>query len=110
MLTAALAEGLRALTDLPPTWLLYVGACLGHAYVWTVALNVLYGNALPHWVLKFTRKVDILFILSAPIIFWIALDMWGDGRLQWSGRGVRALLATYALFCSVFGLIIGPVA
>src|SRR5262245_43765631 len=110
MLSATLAEGLRALTDLTPTWLLYVGACLGHAYLWTVALNVLYGNALPHWVLKVTRKIDILFILSAPIIFWFALDLGGDSRLQWSGGGVRSWLATYTLVCSVFGLIIGPAA
>lgn len=107
---ASMAEGLRALADLPPTWLVYLGACLGHAYLWTIGLNLLYGNALPHWVLKFTRKVDILFILSAPAIFWFALDLLGDGQLLWTPDSPRFWLAPYTVICCVFGLIFGPIA
>lgn len=107
---ASLADGLRTLADLPPTWLLYVGACLGHAYLWTIGLNIVYGNPLPHWLLRVTRKIDILFILSAPAIFWLALDLSGASQLDWTGSGLRFWLAPYAVICCIFGLIIGPIA
>ena len=106
----SLADGLRTLADLPPTWLLYLGACLGHAYLWTIALNILYGHAVPHWVLRFTRKLDILFILSGPAIFWFALDLGNTARLQWTTGGLRFWLAPYTVICCVFGLVIGPIA
>ncbi len=105
-----MADGLRTLAEWPPTWLLYLGACLGHAYLWTVGLNLLYGHALPHWVLKVTRKIDILFILCAPAIFWYALDLLGDGQLLWTAGSLRFWLAPYTVVCCVFGLIIGPIA
>jgi predicted MPP superfamily phosphohydrolase len=106
----SLADALRTWSAWAPTWLLFVGACLGHAFLWTVALNLLYGNPLPRWVLKFTRKIDILFILSAPLIFWYALDLGDTSRLQWSATGPRLWLAPYTVICCVFGLVIGPIA
>jgi uncharacterized protein len=110
MFFAALADHLQALADWLPTWLLYLGACLGHAFVWTVGLNLLYGKPLPHWVLKFTRKVDILFILSGPLIFWVALDLGNAQQLEWRSPGPRLWLAPYTLIACVFGLIVGPLA
>src|SRR5687768_5147831 len=110
MLLAALVDGLRSIAEWLPTWLLFVGACLGHAYLWTVALNILYGNPLPHWILKFTRKIDILFILSAPASFWFALDLTGSHQLDWTPGTLRFWLAPYTLICCAFGFIIGPIA
>ncbi len=110
MLFATLADELRSIADWLPTWLLFTGACLGHAYLWTVALNLLYGNPLPHWLLKFTRKIDIVFILCAPAIFWFALDLTHSNQLQWSAGNLRFWLAPYTLICCVFGLVIGPIA
>src|SRR5262245_29646913 len=104
MLFAAWADELRSLADGLPTWLLFTGACLGHAYLWTVALNLLYGNPLPHWLLKFTRKIDILFILSAPAIFWYALDLSYTRRLEWVPGSLRFWLAPYTLIACTFGL------
>jgi predicted MPP superfamily phosphohydrolase len=110
MLFASMVDGLRALTEWMPTWLLYVGACLGHAYLWTVALNLLYGNPIPRWILKFTRKIDVLFILSGPAIFWYALDLSNTSQLQWESSGPRLWLAPYTVFCWVLGLIVAPIA
>lgn len=107
---SAVVEYLRAVGDWLPTWLLYLGACLGHAYLWTIGLNLLYGSHLPHWIHRFTRKVDILFILSAPILFWYILDLGGTDRLHWSSGDPRAWLAPYALIACLFGLVIGPIA
>ena len=107
---SALTDALQAVAAWLPTWCLYVGDCLGHAYLWTVALNLFYGNPLPRWLLKFTRKIDILFILSAPAIFWLALDLGGTGQLEWSSGSMRTWLAPYTVICFLFGLVIGPIA
>ncbi len=107
----ALEDDLAAFRAWIPGWLVYLGACLGHAYLWTVALNLLYGNPIPKWILKFTRKIDILFILSGPLIFWYAFRE-GDthGLATWHFGGPRGWLAGYMVACCAFGLVIGPIA
>lgn len=104
-----LAQRLQVFAEALPTWLLYTGACLGHAYLWTVGLNLLYGNALPRWVHRFTRKFDILCILAGPALFWFALDLTGASSLDWTHGGVRSWLAPYTVICWLFGLVIAPI-
>ena len=66
---------LQALAVSVPPWLLWLGACVGHGFLMTTGLNVLYAWPLPHSVLRVTRKVDILVILSGPALFVYALDL-----------------------------------
>jgi hypothetical protein len=100
---------LQAIADALPVWLLYMGACLGHAYLWTVGLNLLYGNALPRWVHRFTRKIDVLCILGGPALFWFALDLGRTNVLEWVNSGIRLGLAPYTVVCWIFGLVIAPI-
>jgi uncharacterized protein len=104
----SLVSWLRTLADALPAWMLFVGACLGHAFLLTIGLNVIYGNALPRKVLKFTRKIDILTILCGPLLFAYALDIFGSQQLRWGG--VHVLLAPYTVLCFIAGVVIGPFA
>jgi predicted MPP superfamily phosphohydrolase len=104
------AAAMRTLADMLPVWLLYVGACLGHAFLLTIALNVIYGNALPRRVLKVTRKIDILVILGGPLLFLYALDLLGSRQLSWDFGTLRGWLAPYTVICVVAGFVIGPIA
>ena len=92
-----------------PWPVLWIGACLGHAFWMTVGLNVLYAYPLPRPILKFTRKIDILIILAGPLIFSISLDPFHAGGLAWHGFGVRQLLAPYTLACFFLGVVVGPI-
>ncbi len=65
--------------SLPP-WLLWLGACVGHGFLMTTGLNVLYAWALPHGLLKITRKIDLLTILLGRVLFFLAMDMTGSGH------------------------------
>src|SRR5262245_17701822 len=102
-------ELLKSLSDAMPLPLLWIGACLGHAFWMTVGLNVLYAWPLHHTLLKFVRKIDILIILCGPLIFLYALDALGDGRLEWYEPSVRQLLAPYTLLCFFLGSVVGPI-
>ncbi|MFO0969422.1 MAG: metallophosphoesterase [Gemmataceae bacterium] len=101
---------LRDLSDPLPVWLLWLGAVIGHGFLMTTALNVLYAWPLPHRLLRFTRKIDILIVLAGPVLFLIAVAPWGQAGLDWYGSGVRFYLAPYTVFCCVFGLIVAPLA
>ena len=92
-----------------PRPIVWIGACLGHAFGMTIALNVLYAYPLPRPILKFTRKIDILIILAGPLIFSISLDPFHAGGLAWHGFGVRQLLAPYTLACFFLGVVVGPI-
>jgi predicted MPP superfamily phosphohydrolase len=101
-------EALESVALSVPWPLLWLGACLGHAFLMTVGLNALYAWPLPRAVLKLTRKLDILIILAAPLIFFFALDVLGSRQLSWREPGVRRLLAPYALACFFVGFGIAP--
>src|SRR6476620_2482367 len=88
-------DALEAVALSFPWPLLWLGACLGHAFILTVGLNALYAWPLPRSVLKVTRKIDVLFILSAPLIFFISLDVLGARQLEWHDFSARLLLAPY---------------
>ncbi len=100
---------LKWIGDAIPWPMLWLGACLGHAFWMTVGLNALYAWPLPRRVLKVTRKVDILLILSAPLLFTISLDLFDTRRLFWHESGLRPLLAPYTVVCFLLGTIVGPI-
>jgi uncharacterized protein len=92
----------------PIPWpVIWIGACLGHAFWMTIGLNVLYAWPLPHKLLKFTRKIDLLLIGLGPLLFFAALDPFDGGRLDWSTVASRTVSA-YTLICFVFGAVVGP--
>ncbi len=91
-----------------PVFLLWLTACAGHTLFWVTSLNVLYGWPLPHSLLRITRKVDILAILSGPLLFGLVLG-WTDG---WGGnsRAAMAVALSYVGFCSALGMTMVPLA
>ena len=102
-----LAETMDAFARPIPWPLLWIGACLGHAFWMTIGLNVLYAWPLQHKLLRFTRKIDLILIGLGPLLFFAALDPFDSGRLDWStilGRTVSA----YTVICFAFGTVVGP--
>ena len=90
--------------SLPP-WLLWLGACIGHGFLMTTGLNVLYAWPLPHSLLKITRKIDLLLIMLGPVLLFLALDVTGSG----SASALAAILSPYIVFCCIAGFILAPV-
>ena len=104
-----LAAYLQSLADALPWWALYLGAIVGHGYLFIVALNVFYGWPWPHELMKYTRKVDLLFVvLGGPVIFGFALDIFDTGQLSWDA-GWRSYLAGYTVLCWLVGFGIAPI-
>src|SRR4051812_26293160 len=83
MTPAALAHFLESMSLSVPPLLLLLGACIGHGFMMIIGLNVLYARKLPHRLLKYTRKIDLLIILAGPIVFAYALDLFDSQRLSW---------------------------
>lgn len=109
MLPETLAAYFQSVAHSLPWWLLWVGAWVGHGYLFIVALNVFYGWPLPHKVLKYTRKIDMLIVLSGPILFWYALDLGDSQALTWERISLRYYLASYTVICWIIGVTIAPV-
>ncbi|MCI0738723.1 MAG: metallophosphoesterase [Gemmataceae bacterium] len=106
----SIVQFLQALEHALPAWLLLIGAILGHAYLMTIGLNVLYAWPLPHRILKYTRKIDMLIILLGPALFFYALDFGGTQQLTWTRGSLRFWLAPYCISCAIAGLVIAPLA
>jgi hypothetical protein len=102
-----LADTMDAFTRPIPWPVPWIGACLGHAFWMTIGLNVLYAWPLPHKLLRFTRKLDVLCICLGSVIFLIAVNPLGSGYLDWTTIGGR-ILSTYTVICFVLGTVIGP--
>ena len=64
-----LAEYMEGFSRPIPWPVLWIGACLGHAFWMTIGLNVLYAWPLPHKLLRFTRKIDLILIGLGPLLF-----------------------------------------
>jgi predicted MPP superfamily phosphohydrolase len=109
MSTESLAHLLELLAVSVPPLLLLAGASVGHAFLMIVSLNILYAWPLPHRLLKYTRKIDLLVIAAGPALFAYALDLLGTGRLTWEPGSVRFYLAPYAVACAVVGFVVAPV-
>jgi predicted MPP superfamily phosphohydrolase len=99
----------HAVADALPWWLLLLGASVGHGYLFIITLNVFYAWPLPHELLKYTRKIDLLIIMSGPIFFALAIDVFGEQQLSWEAGHWRAYLAGYTVVCWIIGCGIAPV-
>src|ERR1700756_551335 len=99
---------LEALSASIPPWLLWLGACVGHGFLMTTGLNVLYAWPLPHGVLKVTRKIDVLIILLGPVLFFFALDLLHGRQLLWEGGNWRRYIAPYVAMCWIAGFCLAP--
>src|SRR5262245_18164482 len=91
-----------------PAWLLLVGACIGHGFLMTTGLNVLYAWPLPHHVLRVTRKIDILLVFLGPLLFVYALDYFDTRALRWQPGSLRFYLAPYVVLCWLAGFVLAP--
>ncbi len=109
MSTETLNHALESLSLSMPPWFLWLGACVGHGYLMIVGLNVLYAWPLPHRVLKYTRKVDLLVILAGPVLFAYAIDLFGTQRLSWDPAELRFYVSPYIVCCGVVGFFVAPV-
>src|SRR5262249_16726519 len=75
-----------------------------------VGLNVLYAWPLPHWLLRYTRKIDIVIIFAGPLLFAYALGFFDGGGPSWAPGHRGYFLMPYAVFCPVLGLTPLPAA
>ena len=91
-----------------PWWLLLLGACVGHGFLFIVALNVFYAWPWPRKVMKFTRKIDLLIVFAGPLLFAYALDVLGTRRLHWDGV-FTTFLSAYTVLCWIVGCGIAPI-
>src|SRR5437879_7210277 len=98
----------QALSSSLPAWFLWLGACVGHGFLMTTGLNVLYAWPLPHGLLKVTRKIDILAIFFGPALFCYAMDVFGSQQLSWESGTLRYWLAPYVVMCWIAGLFLAP--
>jgi predicted MPP superfamily phosphohydrolase len=110
MIPEHLVAFLHALSSSLSPWFLWLGACVGHGFLMTTGLNVLYAWPLPHGLLKVTRKIDILAIFLGPALFTYAMDLFGSQELSWDEGTVRAWLAPYVVMCWFVGLFLAPTA
>jgi predicted MPP superfamily phosphohydrolase len=106
----SLAQFLESVSLSMPALVLLLGACIGHGFLMIIALNVLYAWPLPHEVLKYTRKIDLLIIFGAPVLFAWALDILDTQRLAWDPGVIRAWLSPYIVACWMVGFIVAPMA
>lgn len=97
-----------AIVDSLPAALVFVIACTGHTFLMVTGLNVLYGWPLPHWLLRVTRKIDILIILAGPVLFWYALGYFDGRGLSWAPEHRGYLATPYAALCLVIGCTAAP--
>lgn len=104
-----LAAHFRSIADSIPWWLLFLGACVGHGYLFIVALNVFYAWPWPHDLMRYTRKIDLVIVFAGPLIFAFALDPLGARSLSWSLDSWRGYLAGYTVICWIVGAGIAPV-
>ena len=102
-----LAAYFESVSDSLPWWALFVGACIGHGYLFIVALNIFYGWPLPHWLLKFTRKLDLLIVMAGPVFFWYAMGIGFSWHLIWSPGSPRYYLSPYVVICWMVGFLVG---
>jgi uncharacterized protein len=103
-----LFECIRSAADALPWWLLLLGASVGHGYLLIIALNVIYGRPLPHELMKYTRKLDLLIAIGGPPLFAVALDLLDSQKLVWHKGNWRAYLSGYTVFCWIVGSGIAP--
>jgi predicted MPP superfamily phosphohydrolase len=108
MIAGMLFEYFRSLADALPWWVLLLGASIGHGYLLIIALNIFYARPLPHELMKYTRKLDLLIALGGPPFFALALDLLDTQKLLWQTGHWRAYLSSYTVICWIVGSLIAP--
>src|SRR6266852_2408821 len=108
MIAGMLFEYFRSLADALPWWVLLLGASVGHGYLLIIALNIFYARPLPHELMKYTRKLDLLIALGGPPFFALALDLLDTQKLPWQTGHWRAYLSGYTVICWIVGSLIAP--
>ncbi len=105
----SLAAFLQSVANAIPWWLLLIGASVGHGYLLIIALNVFYAWPWPRGLMKYTRKIDLMFALAGPILFAAALDVIDSRQLAWDGGPVRTFLSAYTVLCWFIGAGVAPI-
>jgi predicted MPP superfamily phosphohydrolase len=89
-------------------WLLFLGACVGHAMLVIASLNCVYGCDLPHKLLSLLRKLDGLVVLAGPVLFWFAFgEAWTLGTAE-EMHLARRLLPAYVVLCWLMAFGVFP--
>jgi predicted MPP superfamily phosphohydrolase len=104
----SVAAYFQAIADALPWWLLLFGATVGHGYLLIVSLNIFYAWPLPRGLLKYTRKIDMLFVLAGPVFFAASLDVFDTRSLEWSLTYWRGYLSAYTVLCWFVGCVVAP--
>ena len=104
-----LAAYFQSIANSLPWWVLLLGACVGHGFLFIVALNVFYAWPLPRQLMKYTRKIDLMIVFLGPLLFAIALDVFDTRQLEWDPAHWRAYLSGYTVACWIVGCGIAPV-
>ena len=94
----------------PGVVVFFLAACAGHTFFMVTGLNILYAWPLPHTVLRFTRKLDVLVILASPVLFCYAMGLDNGQGVNWSSDGRGLLLTPYLVFCWILGFFAFPTA
>lgn len=103
------ARYFQSVAESLPWWFLLMGACVGHGFLFIVALNVFYAWPLPRKLLKYTRKIDLLIVMAGPLLFTLALDVFDTRQLVWRGGHWRSYLSAYTTISWIVGCTIAPV-
>jgi uncharacterized protein len=109
MTPETLAAYFQSVADSLPWWVLLLGATIGHGYLFIVALNVFYAWPLPHELMKYTRKLDLLIVMAGPIVFALSLDLFDTQKLSWQPGYWRSYLSGYTVICWIVGFGIAPI-
>jgi uncharacterized protein len=104
-----LDDFIQAFGKTVPWWLIFVGATVGHGYLFIISLNIFYAWPLPHGLLKYTRKIDLLIVCCGPFLFAAALDPFGSQELIYLRGDWRIYLSVYTCFCWHVGVFVAPV-
>src|ERR1700733_8432718 len=92
-----------------PGVVLWIGACLGHGFMWVVFLNWLFSFDIPHKILDFARSAGILLILSAPVLFLDGLRFPNDLPLTYAAIMSPNPWSVFVRFCFMMGVFVAPV-
>jgi uncharacterized protein len=109
MTPETLASFFQSVAAAVPWWLLWIGASVGHGFLFIIALNVFYSWPWPKSLMKYTRKIDLMIVAAGPLLFALALDVLDSRELHWSLSHWRGYLAGYTVICWFVGAGIAPV-
>lgn len=102
-------EAIPTLAQRVPLPLIYLGACIGHAYLLVLGINFLYSFRAPHWLLHNLRRFDLVVILGGPIWFALLLGFPFGRWADWSDGAIDRLGLIYAVLCFVLATVVAPI-